>query len=272
LHEPLLGWSILGMGAVALRYAKGEDLPARLKALLGGEVTEVTANKTYLRSKKYRFLDQADLEVAGSVADDGSVLISVWPVLEFMLGIPWDDKRFEGDLDRRLARGVAFTNLEPPTGKTSPLGSALNGVDLDHDLVLVLTPQPVLEKLAKLKDWEDPPEGLPAAYLPAWHALKRLTAAVVTVDFGAKVFLRVELRAADEGGAKALLSGLEALLPKAKDSYPDMRKELLRDLAPEVRTPILAVVGELVTHAKLSRAGNVVVLTTGKPKGLVHKE
>jgi len=188
------------------------------------------------------------------------------------LGVPWDDKRFEKELDRRLARNFAFGNLTPPTGKPSPLGRTLNAADVNHDLVLIFTPRPILDKLAKLKDWKDPPAEVSKDYLPVWLALKRTEAVVATLDFGAEVFMRVEFRAAGAEGAKVVLEGLTVLLAKAKADYPGVRQELLSDLSPEVRTPILAVVDELISDHALVLDGNAVALTIRRPKNLVYQK
>ena len=271
LQEPLLSWSVLGMGAIALRYPDGVDRRAKLAEILGDDAVKTTAgDHSYYRSKKYRFLDQAELEMAGYA--DRDVLLSVWPMLEYMLGVPWDDKRFEKELDRRLARNFAFGNLTPPTGKPSPLGRTLNAADVNHDLVLIFTPRPILDKLAKLKDWKDPPAEVSKDYLPVWLALKRTEAVVATLDFGAEVFMRVEFRAAGAEGAKVVLEGLTVLLAKAKADYPGVRQELLSDLSPEVRTPILAVVDELISDHALVLDGNAVALTIRRPKNLVYQK
>jgi hypothetical protein len=123
-------------------------------------------------------------------------------------------------------------------------GCTLNDADLGHDLVLVFTPRPLLDKLAKLKD----PPAVPAEYRAAVAALERVTAVV------------------------AVLDGLGVLLKAAKPLWPGVRAELLMGIDNDLRNVLLATADEVVNAPRLTRDGAVVTLAVGRPKGIGCKK
>ena len=239
--DPLPGGNVAFFPAVAIRYPAGTDARKQLTPLLGGDAKEAKAgDQSYLRSGKYQL---AKTEIAGYAADDRTLLFAPWPTLETMLKA--------GD------------------AKDRPLAAALAAADLDHEMVLVIVPGPVMKKVAELEKGST--NGTPALD-PFRPALKHLRAVVVTADLGRETLVRAEFVADDAEGAAVVRATVEKLLARAKESYPATRKGLETDLPASVVTPLRAVLDAAVTGHKLTTDGAKVVLTVPRPKELAPKK
>ena len=245
LIDPIPGGNVAFMPAFVLRYPAGTDARKRLPALLGGDVKEAKAGDvTYVRSTKYKL---AMVEMAGYAIDDRTLLVAAWPTLEPMLK-PGAD----ADKDRVL-------------------GAALAATDFGHDVVLVVTPAPVLKRIADREKQSGKPHDAPY-YKELKPALERLTAITVAIDLGKDPLLRAEFRCTDAAGAGVVHTTLKDLLAKAKDAYPDARKGLEKELTPETMKPLLAILDEAVNGHTLTKDGAAVVLTVARPKGQAPKK
>ena len=245
LIDPIPGGNVAFMPAFVLRYPAGTDARKRLPALLGGDVKEAKAGDiAYVRSTKYKL---AMVEMAGYAIDDRTLLVAAWPTLEPMLK-PGAD----ADKDRVL-------------------GAALAATDFGHDVVLVVTPAPVLKRIADREKQSGKPHDAPY-YKELKPALERLTAITVAVDLGKDPLLRAEFRCTDAAGAGVVHTTLKDLLAKAKDAYPDARKGLEKELTPDAMKPLLAILDEAVNGHTLTKDGAAVVLTVARPKGQTPKK
>ena len=245
LIDPIPGGNVAFMPAFVLRYPAGTDARKRLPALLGGDVKEAkTGDITYVRSTKYKL---AMVEMAGYAIDDRTLLVAAWPTLEPMLK-PGADK----DKDRAL-------------------GAELAATDFGHDVVLVVTPAPVLKRIADREKQSGKPHDAPY-YKELKPALDRLTAITVTIDLGKDPLLRAEFRCTDAAGAGVVHSTLKDLLAKGKEAYPDARKGLEKELTPDAMKPLLAILDEAVNGHTLTKDGATVVLTVARPKGPTPKK
>ena len=245
LIDPIPGGNVAFMPAFVLRYPAGTDARKRLPALLGGDVKEAKAGDvTYVRSTKYKL---AMVEMAGYAIDDRTLLVAAWPTLEPMLK-PGAD----ADKDRVL-------------------GAALAATDFGHDVVLVVTPAPVLKRIADREKQSGKPHDAPY-FKELKPALERLTAITVAINLGKEPLLRAEFRCTDAAGAGVVHATLKDLLAKAKDAYPDARKGLEKELTPDAMKPLLAILDEAVNGHTLTKDGAAVVLTVARPKGQTPKK
>ena len=245
LIDPIPGGNVAFMPAFVLRYPAGTDARKRLPALLGGDVKEAKAGDVaYVRSTKYKL---AMVEMAGYAIDDRTLLVAAWPTLEPMLK-PGAD----ADKDRVL-------------------GAALAATDFGHDVVLVVTPAPVLKRIADREKQSGKPHDAPY-FKELKPALERLTAITVAINLGKEPLLRAEFRCTDAAGAGVVHGTLKDLLAKAKDAYPDARKGLEKELTPDAMKPLLAILDEAVNGHTLTKDGAAVVLTVARPKGQTPKK
>lgn|GEM_PF-6905851 len=241
LIDPLPGGNVAFMPAFVLRYPAGTDAKKKLPALLGGEVKEAKlGDVTYVYSTKYKM---AMVEMAGYAVDDRTVLIAPSPTLEVML-------KAAGDKDR-------------------PLAAELAKLDLARDVGLVITPAPALKRIAEIekesgKKTDDP------TFTAVRTALEKTAAITVTLDFGKNPLVRAEFRCADADAAAVVHTTLKDLLAKAKDAYPDARKDLEKMFSPEAKA-LLPLIDEAVRGYTLTKTGSTVVLTADRPKSPTPK-
>jgi hypothetical protein len=242
LIDPFPAGNLAFMTAVAARFPAGTDARKKLAPVLGGDVTEAKAGDTaYSKSTKFKM---AKVEMAGYAADDRTLLISAWPDLEAML---------------------------KPGGADRPLGAALAKVDLDHEVVLVATPAPLLKRLAE-KEKEAGGKQKEPFFEALRPALEKLEVATVALDLGRDTLLRAEFRAADAAGAGVVHDTLKDLLGKAKQAYPEARKEIASGLPADRAAPLLAFLDAVVNTHTLTKDGRTVVLTVARPKELAPKK
>ena len=222
LIDPIPGGNVAFMPAFVLRYPAGTDARKRLPALLGGDVKEAKAGDiAYVRSTKYKL---AMVEMAGYAIDDRTLLVAAWPTLEPMLK-PGAD----ADKDRVL-------------------GAELAATDFGHDVVLVVTPAPVLKRIADREKQSGKPHDAPY-YKELKPALERLTAITVAINLGKDPLLRAEFRdqvaalVADERVAVEALAALHPDPVRRHDRYDVRHGVADHRPAPQPRGVEVGVVG-----------------------------
>jgi hypothetical protein len=240
LIEPLPGGNVAFFPAAALRFPAGTDARKQLSPLLGETKEFKVGNRTYMRSTKKQL---AKAEMAGYAVDDRTLLFAPWPTLEQM--------------------------LKAPDEKDRPLAKALAAADLDHDLTVVIVPDPVMRKVESLKKASG--KGTPQ-FDPFRPALKELETAVVTVDLNRDTLLRGEFTAATAEGTKTIHDLLKGLLATAKEAYPQVRKGLEEQIPAEFAKPAMTSLDAAVNDHKLATDGKAVILTVPRPKELGPKQ
>ena len=245
LVNPFPGGNVAFMPAFVLRYPAGTDARKQLAPLLGGELKEFkVGDVTYVRSTKLKL---AMVEMAGYAIDDRTLLVASWRDLEPMLKAGG-----EKDKDRVLAAELAKA-------------------DLAHDAVVLFTPAPVLKRIAELEKESGKPTDTPY-FKEVKAALERTEAVTITLDLGKETLIRADFRCDNATGAGVVHDTLKDLIGKAKEAYPEARKDLEKQFPPELAKPLLGVLDEAVKNHKLTKDGNMVVLTVARPNELTPKK
>jgi hypothetical protein len=245
LVNPFPGGNVAFMPAFVLRYPAGTDARKHLAPLLGGEVKEFkVGDVAYVRST---MLKLAKVEMAGYAIDDRTLLVAAWP-----------------DLEPMLKSGGA-------KGEDRTLAVELAKAHYGHDVMVIVTPAPLLKRITELEMGSGKPTDTP--YLKeAKTALERTKALTVTLDLGEATLIRADFRCDTAAGAGAVHNTLKDLLGKAKEAYPMARTELENQFPPDLAKPLLAVLDEAVKNHKLTKDGNTVVLSVARPKDLTPKK
>ena len=244
LVEPFPGGNVAFMPAFVLRYPAGTDARKQLPILLGEVKDAKIGDIAYVRSTKFKL---AKVEMAGYAVDDRTVLVAPWPTLELML-----KPTGAGDKDR-------------------PLGAELAKLDPTGDAVLVITPAPLLKRIAEIEK-QGGEKITDPIFTAVGPALEKVVAITVNLDFSKDMLLRVEFRSADAAAAGVVHDTLKDLLAKAKEAYPDVRKTLEKEFPPEMAKSLLPFIDEAVKGHVLTKDGASVVVAVARPKGQAPKK
>ncbi|OAI46725.1 hypothetical protein AYO44_10800 [Planctomycetaceae bacterium SCGC AG-212-F19] len=231
------------MPAAIFRFVSKVDGPRLLGEALGGVDKTTFQDMTYYRSKT---MDFARSLVAGYVADERTLLIAPEPTLHKML----------------TASEVKSNLVE-----------RLRATEVNHDVVVVSVLEPANFKTL-LGELLKPIKTAQAEYAVAATLPDRLQAATLTLDLGGSTMLTLALDAVNEEAAKALEEQVKNARTRLWREWPDMRKNLAKQLSPDLAEPVLTVADQVVPAIYPKKEGTRVTVTVLMPQalpGLMHK-
>jgi hypothetical protein len=180
----------------------------------------------------------AGVPVAGYVADDRTILNAPEPTLKKMLAAKGD----------------------------GPLAKQLRRVDLGAEVSAAFVMEPMRPLAAEFL--KDAAKDLPPEFADVATLHQRIKAGTLALNLSKNPLLAVTLEAENEESARVLekLAGQGHDL--LKQSYPDLRKDLAKDLPPEVSKEALAVIDQVPQAITIARREARVTVTLQAPNGL----
>jgi hypothetical protein len=231
------------MPAAILRFVSKVDGPRLLGDALGGVDKTTFQDMSYYRSKT---VDLARSLIAGYVADERTLLVAPEPTLHKML----------------TASEV-----------NSILVDRLRATEVNHDVVIVSVLEPA--KFRKLlTELLQPIKTAQAEYAVAATLPDRLQAATLSLDLGGSTMMTLALDAPNEEAAKTLEEQVKNARTRLWREWPEMRKNLAKQLSPDLSEAVLTVGDQVVPAIYPKREGTRVTVTVLMPQalpGLMHK-